>query len=123
MPISEVTTNRPLPCLWWLGILFLTGWVVIIPPIRAAEEGFYLGADGRPAAVSVGDPLFQWTVYGRYQSGAACEKARAELEERSLNLNPASATAVAWSFAKCLSDNNPLLTPQHGPNEMLIPSH
>lgn len=99
----------------------MVGWVVIIPPITSDMQGFYLGADGRPADVAVADPLFQWTVYGRYQSGAECGRARAELRGRSLHLNPASATAVAWSFAKCLEDNNPLLKPNQGPIEQLPP--
>jgi hypothetical protein len=82
-------------------------------------QGFYVGADGRPAEVAVADPLFQWTVYGRYQSGAECDKTRAELGRRSLHLNPTSATAVAWSFAKCLEDSDPLLRPDQGPIERL----
>ncbi len=97
----------------------LIGWVVIIPPITSAMQGFYVGADGRPAEVAVADPLFQWTVYGHYQSGAECNKMRAELRRRSLHLNPADATAVSWSFAKCLEDGDPLLKPDHGPLERL----
>lgn len=96
---------------------------MIIPPIRSSEQGIYVGADGRPAAVALADPLFQWTVYGRYQSAAECNKVRSELEERSLNLNPASATAVAGSFAKCLADNDPLLKPNQGPIEHLSSGH
>jgi hypothetical protein len=103
----------------WLRILVLVGWVVIIPPITSDMQGFYVGADGRPASVAVEDPLFQWTVYGHYQSGAECGKARRELVRRSLHLDPDSATAVAWSFAKCLQDNDPLLRPNQGPTERL----
>ncbi|HEV3112379.1 MAG TPA: hypothetical protein VGY99_17975 [Candidatus Binataceae bacterium] len=57
------------------------------------------------------------TVYRRYQSGAECNKGRSELEGRSLNLNPASATAVAWSFARCLEDDDPQLAPNQDPTE------
>jgi len=105
--------------LGWLRILVLIGWVVIIPPINSDMLGAYVGADGRPAAVAIADPLFQWTVYGRYQSGVECNKVRSELQRRSLHLNPAGATAVAWSFAKCLEDSDPLLRPNNGPIEQL----
>jgi len=80
-------------------------------------DGFYVGPDGHPADVGVSDPLFAWTVYGRYNSAAECASARAQLERRSLHLNPSSATAVAWSFAKCLDDDDPLLRPAQGPVE------
>lgn len=105
--------------LTWLRIFVVVGWVVIIPPVRPDMQGAYVGADGRPAEVGVADPLFQWTVYGRYNSDAECGKARAELERRSLHFDPANATAVAWSFAKCLEDNAPLLKPNQGPIEQL----
>jgi hypothetical protein len=105
--------------LGWFRILVLVGWVVIIPPIKPDTQGLYIGADGRPANVAPSDPFFQWTVYGRYQSGAECNKTRSELEQRALDLNPASASAVAWSFAKCLEDNDSLLQPEHGPLEHL----
>jgi hypothetical protein len=91
--------------------------VVVIPRINSDPHGSYVGANGLPVDVAVADPLFRWTVYGRYQSAAECNKARSELERRSLHLNPASATAVAWSFAKCLADNDPLLAPNQGPTE------
>jgi len=105
--------------LTWLRILVMVGWVLIIPPITRDMEGFYIGADGRPAGVAVEDPLFQWTVYGHYQSGAQCDQARGELMQRGLHLNPGSANAVAWSFAKCIADNDPLLKPNQGPIEEL----
>ncbi len=100
----------------------LIGWVVIIPPIRASKDGIYMGQDGHPAEVAVADPLFEWTIYGHYQSGAQCEAARRQLDNRSLSLDPSSATAVAWSFAKCLQDNDPLLRPYQGPVEILPPN-
>ena len=92
---------------------------MITPPIMSDTEGIYTGADGRPASVGVADSYFQWTVYGRYQSGAECGKAMDQLQGRSLHLNPASATAAAWSFAKCLKDNDPQLKPEQGPTERL----
>ncbi len=95
------------------------GWVVIIPPITSDMQGFYVGTDGRPADVAIADPLFLWTVYGHYQSGAECDKTSRELRRRSLHLDPASATAVAWSFAKCLDDSDPRLKPDQGPSEQL----
>jgi hypothetical protein len=100
-------------------MLILTGWVLIIPPVTPATQGFYLGADGRPANVAVEDPHFQWTVYGHYNSGAACERAKSELVSRSLRLDPAKAQAVAWSFAECFADNDRRLHPFNGPNELL----
>ena len=103
----------------WLRILVLVGWVVIIPPIKPDVQGAYVGTDGRSADVALAAPLFQWTVYGRYQSSAECDKARAELEQRSLHLEPTAATGVSWSFAKCLADSDPLLRPNNGPIEQL----
>jgi hypothetical protein len=110
------TLLRRLTC---LRVLIVAGWVVIIPPISSATPGFYVGPDGRPAAVGLTAPLFEWTVYGRYQSAAECGKVRAQLEQRSLHLDPNSATGVAWSFAKCLADNSRLLRPNQGPIEEL----
>lgn len=103
--------------------LVLAAWVVIIPPVRASKDGIYVGQDGRPAEVALADPLFQWTVYGRYQSGAQCDKVRSDLDRRSLNLDPSNATAVAWSFAKCVQSNDPVLFPDSGPVEALNKSH
>ncbi len=84
------------------------------PPIRPDTGGIYAGSDGRPADVGVADPFFQWKAYGRYQSSAECAKARAELDRRSLALNPASADAVAWSFARCFAQDDPLLEANPG---------
>jgi hypothetical protein len=95
--------------------------VVIIPPINSAAPGFYVGADGRPASVGITDPLFEWTVYGRYNSAEECGRTRTQLEQRSLHLDPSSAEAVAWSFAKCLADSDQRLRPNRGPNERLAP--
>jgi hypothetical protein len=97
----------------------MAGWVVIIPPIRPSKDGIYVGQDGRPAEVALADPLFGWTIYGHYQSGAQCEAVRHQLDDRSLNLDPSNATAVAWSFAKCLQDNDSRLRPNGGPLEIL----
>lgn len=115
----RLALNNLLRRLIWLRILVLVGWVVIIAPIKPDMQGAYLGTGGRPADVALDDPLFQWTVYGRYQSGAECDKVRAELERRSLHLEPAAAIAVSWSFAKCLKDSDPLLRPNNGPIEQL----
>jgi hypothetical protein len=93
--------------------------VLIIPPIRASQDGIYVGEDGRPASVAITDPLFQWSICGRYQSGAQCDKAREALRDRGLELDPSSARGVAWSFAKCLKDNDPLLRSDRGPLEIL----
>jgi hypothetical protein len=98
-------------------MLVLTGWVLMIPPITPATQGFYIGADGRPANVALEDPVFQWTVYGSYRSGAECERAKSELRSQSLRLSPAEAKAVAWSFAQCYADNDRRLRPFNGPNE------
>jgi hypothetical protein len=98
----------------------VVGWVLILPPIRPSKDGIYVGQDGRPADVGIADPLFQWTVHARYESGEQCAKARATLDANSLSMDPARATTVSWSFAKCLEDNDPLLHPNHGPPEQLI---
>jgi hypothetical protein len=95
----------------------LAGWVVVIPPIRSATHGFYVGPDGNPAEVAVGAPLFEWTIYGRYQTGSQCDAARDELERRSLHLRPDNATGVACSFARCLKDDDAQLRPDQGPIE------
>jgi hypothetical protein len=100
-------------------MLILIGWVLIIPPIRPATQGIYIGADGRPANVDLADPLFQWKVYGRYPSGAECYRAKSELMSKGLVLNPAQANAVAWSFAECHVDTDPRLRPFNGPNEIV----
>ncbi len=103
--------------------LVLAGWIVIIPLVRASKEGSYVGQDGRPAEVGIADPLFQWTVYGRYQSGAQCGRVRSALGHRSLDLDPSNATAVAWSFAKCVQDNDPVLRPDNSPIQQLTINH
>jgi len=95
-------------------MLVLVGWLLIIPPITPATDGFYVGRDGRPARVDLGDRLFQWTVYGRYPSSAECDQRRSKLESQSLEMNSADAAAVAYSFAKCVEDNDPRLKPNNG---------
>jgi hypothetical protein len=100
-------------------MLILTGWVLIIPAIRSAMQGFYVGADERPAIVGVEDPLFQWSICKRFKSGAKCDKTKSELNSRSLAMNPANANAVAWSFAECYRDTDQRLRPWNGPNEIL----
>ena len=105
--------NRARP-VYWLRIFALFGWVLIIPPITPATEGLYVGSDSRPAEVGITVPLFQWTVYGRYQAAAECERTQSQLQMRSLQMNPENATAVAYSFAKCLEDNDQRLHPDNG---------
>ncbi len=46
---------------------------------------------------------------------------RRALDDRSLELDPSNASAVAWSFGKCLEDNDPLLRPDRGPIEIVSP--
>ena len=82
-------------------------------------QGFYVGADGRPADVGVEDPLFQWSIYKRFKSGAKNDKTKSVLLSRSLAMDPANANAVAWSFAECYRDTDQLLRPWNGPNEIL----
>ena len=89
----------------------MAGWLLIIPPITPARESPYIGTEGRPAQVEIADPLFQWTVYGRYPSAVECDRMKAKLRTRSLQLDPANATAVAYSFAKCVEDSDPRLQP------------
>jgi hypothetical protein len=115
----RLALNNLLRRLTCLRILIVAGWVVIIPPITSATQGFYVGPDGRPASVGLTDPLPNWTVYGHYQSGAECDKVRAQLEQRSFHMDPNNASAVAWSFAKCLADDSRLLRPNQGPVEQL----
>ncbi|MGO9062192.1 MAG: hypothetical protein ACLQU2_33245 [Candidatus Binataceae bacterium] len=98
-------------------MLALVGWLLIIPPITPATDGFYVGRGGRPASVGLEDRLFQWTVYRRYPSGAECDTMRSKLDLQALQMNSADATAVAYSFAKCVEDNDPRLKPSSGPIE------
>lgn len=100
-------------------MLVLVGWLLILPPITPATEGFYIGPDGRPARLGLEAPLFQWTVYGRYPDPAKCEKMRSYLDSRGLQMNPANANAAAYSFARCIQDSDPRLRPNNGPNELL----
>ncbi len=100
---------------YWFRIFVLVGWLLLIPPITPASEGIYAGSNGRPAQVGVAAPLFQWTVYARYQSAAECDRMRSQVRIRSLRLNPENATAVAYSFARCLEDDDARLRPDKGP--------
>jgi hypothetical protein len=100
-------------------MLVMVGWMLIIPPITPAPDGFYIGHDGRPVRVGVEDPPFQWTVYGRYHSAAECEKARSKRDLQSLQMDPTQATAAAYSFAKCIQDDDPRLQLNNGSIEQL----
>jgi hypothetical protein len=93
----------------WRRLLLLLAWVLIIPPITPAKEGIYIGPQGHPANVGIADPLFMWTVVGRFPSGAECKKKESALEVQSLQLDPTDARTVAYSFAKCLQDTDPLI--------------
>jgi hypothetical protein len=88
--------------------------MLLIPPITPATEGIYVGADGRPAQVDVSAPLFKWTVYQRYPAAAECDRTRPQLQVRSLRMNPQNATAVAYSFGRCVEDGDPRLRPDNG---------
>jgi hypothetical protein len=92
----------------------LLGWVLLLPPITPATEGSYAGADSHPAQVGVADPLFRWTISGRYQTAGDCERERAQLRISGLRLDPASAAAVADSFARCVKDDDSRLRPDSG---------
>src|SRR5580704_15775851 len=52
----------------WSRTLVLVGWMLMIPPITPATDGFYIGPGGRPARVELDDPLFRWTVYDHCRS-------------------------------------------------------